>query len=264
MRQFTATKVWDVVACFELFKTAVEGKKRALLRGLLNGATHEHQIRFMRYADKPEGRGVWVEVLEGDRRALELEYRQKTAVEVSFSAEDAMAFFDTVIEQRQTTLIFRERRLLLRAPNKISVVQQRKDGRVWVPERTMLKSRLSKHTVDQDDQSATIIPGRVWDLSLSGASFICPTDPMLIGLRQDERLELELEYPGGIKINRTAGVCYARPLSMRSVRLGVQFVKGEGQAEVDDAELRRLLQELEAVKARAQLYDDTLEDKLVG
>jgi hypothetical protein len=264
MRQFAPTRIWDVVTCFELFKEAVDGKKRALLRGVVDGATHEHQLRFLRHATQDEGRGVWAEVLGGDKRALELEYRQKTGVEVSFSADDAMAFFDTLIEYRQTTLLFRERRLLLRAPNKISVVQQRKDGRVWVPDQTRLTSRLSKVTIEHDNQTATIIPGRVWDLSLSGASFICAVDPMLAGLRQDERLELELEYPGNLKIAKTASVCYARPLSMRSVRLGVQFVKDPAQPETDDTDMKRLLQELESAVARAQLYDQTLEEKLVG
>jgi hypothetical protein len=232
---------------------------------VVDGVTHEHQIRFYEQFAEGKTRGVWVELLGGDTRALELEYQQRAAVEVSFSAYDAMAFFDTVIEHRKRTL-WLERRLLLRAPNKICVVQQRKDGRVWVPDGCQINSRLARFTGNaEDDRSATIIPGRVWDLSASGASFICPLDPMLIALKQDERLELEVEY-SSFKVSRAASVCYARPLSMRSVRLGVQFLKDSPGAEpADEQEMRKLLQELESFNARTQLYDQSMEkERLAG
>ena len=261
MSQFTPTKLWDVATCFELFSTAVADKRRALLRGVVNDVTHDHQIRFIRHGDAGENKGVWVEFLAGDASALELEYRQKTPVEVSFSAGDAMAFFDTVIERRKSTLLWRERRLLLRAPNRISVLQQRKDGRAWVPDNFDLRSQLAKVTDGADgDRSATLINGRVWDISLSGASLVCPADPALIGLRQEERLQFELTHlVTRVKLN--AAVCYARPLSRQSVRLGVQFVKEDGSiptpAEVDP-NLQKLLTELRSFRARSELYDLTV------
>ena len=270
MTPFKPAKVWDVAACFELFREAVETKQRALLRGVVDGLIHEHQIRFLQHHVEGKSRGVWAEFLGGDTRALDMEYHNKAAVEVSFSAHAAMAFFDTVIDDKKRTLFF-ERRLLLRAPNKICVVQQRKDGRVWVPEDCLINTRLSRMTTpdadaeDQDDRSATIIPGRICDLSASGASFICPLDPMLAALKQGERLDLQMEYCGA-RVSRAAAVCYARPLSMRSARLGIQFIKDPTGAEApDEPDLRKLILELESFNARVRLYENSMgKDRLAA
>jgi hypothetical protein len=268
MDPFKPGKVWDVAACFELFCEAVETRQRALLRGVVDGVIHEHQIRFRQQHVEGKFRGVWVEFLGGDTRALKMEYRNRSAVEVSFSVHAAMAFFDTLIEQHKRTF-WMERRLLLRAPNQICVVQQRKDGRVWVPDDALINTRLSRLSVpdadDHDARSATIIPGRICDLSASGASFICPLDPMLAALKQGEKLDLQMDYSGA-RVSRAAAVCYARPLSMRSARLGIQFIKDPANAESsDEPDLRRIIQELESFNARVRLYESSMgKDRLAA
>jgi hypothetical protein len=259
MSQFAPSKIWDFAECLELFNKALAEKRLALLRGAVDGITHEHQIRFLRPAADNETNGVWVELIAGDKRALELEFRQKVGVEVSFSLEDAMLFFDSVIEHRRLSLLF-TRYLLLRAPNKMSVVQQRKDGRVWVPDNCPLLSRLAKVTVESPDHhSEAIIPGRVWDLSISGASMICPVNPNHVALRQDEKLQFAVQFEK-LRVDRVASVCYARPLSSRSVRVGLQFVDTDspallpGDNEKGISPMQLLLNELQAANSRWKLY----------
>ena len=265
MTQFAPSKIWDFAECLEFFNQALAEKRLALLRGAVDGVSHEHQIRFLRPAAENESNGVWVELIAGDKRALELEYRQKVGVEVSFSLDDAMLFFDSVIEQRRMSLLF-TRYLLLRAPDKMSVVQQRKDGRVWVPENCGLRSRLCKVTVESDQHTETILPGQVWDLSISGASMICPVNPNHVGLRQDERLQFSVEFEK-LRVDRVASVCYARPLSSRSVRLGLQFVDNDspallpGKNEKGISPMQQLLNEVQAASTRAKLYGSSVAKK---
>ena len=270
MSQFAPSRIWDFATCLELFKQALAEKRRALLRGAVDGVNHDHQVRFLRGSHPGEANGVWVEVLGGDRRALDLEFEQKVGVEVSFSVDSATMFFDSVIEHRRRTLPWFERHLLLRAPCKMSVVQQRKDGRVWVPENCGLRSRLARVTVDDPDQrSEAIIPGQVWDLSLSGASMICPLNPSHMGLRQEERLEFTIEF-GKLKVDRVSGVCYARPLSARSVRLGLQFVDTDSPAtqpmpgnDAGVTPMQLLLNEIRAANMRYEMYGERM-SKIAG
>jgi PilZ domain len=257
MTRFAPSKIWDFAACLELFKEAVSNRRYALLRGAIGGVSHEHQVRFVGLDDGDAG-AVRASLVVGDRRTLDEQHRLKGGVEVSFSVEDAMLFFDSVIERCDRERLF-GRRVLLRAPDKMSVVQQRKDGRVWVPEDCDLISRLAK--IDPrfpTPRPENVIPGRVWDLSLSGASMICPVGPAQVGLRQEEQLEFLLQF-GDIEVARIASVCYARPLSSRSVRLGLQFTDAQspalqpGQNEKGISPMERLLNELEAAAARRKI-----------
>jgi hypothetical protein len=88
-----------------------------------------------------------------------------------FNTSSAKINFRTaVVKKRRQHLI--HKLLLLKWPEKISVVEQRQKPRVWVPDRYRLAAKIQ--TLGKDGAVLSEAPARVWDIGLEGASLICP------------------------------------------------------------------------------------------
>src|SRR5689334_19987853 len=85
--------------------------------------------------------GFWARVHHGDAKLIDKLLKSAEDVGVSFNTSSAKINFRTaLLKKRRRHLI--HKLLLLRWPEKISVVEQRQKPRVWVPDRFRLLAKI--------------------------------------------------------------------------------------------------------------------------
>src|SRR5207248_234944 len=139
---------------------------------------------------------------------------------VSFSTSSAKINFRTaLLKKRRRHLIHKV--LLLKWPEKISVVEQRHKPRVWVPDRFRLAAKIE--TLSASGEVLSVAPVRVWDLGLEGASVICPNH-FSLKLSSDATIRLTIQPPDSAKQHSyLASQRHLTRLSDQKLRLGLQF-----------------------------------------
>jgi hypothetical protein len=191
----------------------------------------------------------WAEVLEGDKRLMRRLAKSGALVEMSFNWAYSSVFFDTkVLENRKR--FFKPRRLLMSNPEKLTVIERRKDGRERVPDNLNVVACITR--AQESERQAQVVT-RVWDLSPTGASLICPPSEELLAIKPGERLSIALQFE---KMQRTLEVHhrYTQPLSSSSVRLGVQFVEHDATNPAVMELYQRLLDDLKKYRIRGGLH----------
>jgi hypothetical protein len=193
--------------------------------------------------------GFWARVHHGDGKLIDTLIKSAGDVVVSFNTSGAkINFKSAVLKKRRRHLI--HKLLLLRWPEKISVVEQRQKPRVWVPERFRLTSKIE--VLAPGGETLGTAEVRVWDVGLEGASVICPAHPFLLNISGDTSIKLTIRAPDAEKDHTyPATHRYLTRLSDEKVRLGVQFAPSldPGTAPAHRA-LKALIEELDAVCGR--------------
>jgi c-di-GMP-binding flagellar brake protein YcgR len=225
--------------CFDVLAKAIDGRLEAAIAARLDEKACQLQVQLQ---GEEAGEGFYAKVLSGSSDLIDRLISAQSIVEVSFSANDAKVFLDSVILRKKRNY-WLNKAILLRMPENVSVVDQRNKAREWVPEHIPVTTRAFKVEADRKIE----VPARLWDISLGGASFICPADrniallecddPMLIAIRVEEA---ELHVPA---IHR-----YTQPLSSSSARIGVEFKLDGPGSEQDVADLKHLIESLEQLR----------------
>jgi hypothetical protein len=211
-----------------------EGKER---RDLL--------VTFTTARSDASAEGFWTRVHIGDAKLIERLIKTGQEVGLSFSTSSAKINCKTkVLRKRRRHFI--HTLLLLKWPEKISVVEQRHKPRVWVPDRFRLAAKIE--TLGPDGQVQSSAPVRVWDLGLEGASVICPNQ-FSLSLSSDATIRLTMQPPDSPKQHSyLASQRHLTRLSDQKLRLGLQFnPTADPSTAPAQRALKALINELDAV-----------------
>jgi len=214
--------------------SAGEGKER---RDLL--------ITFTTARTDASAVGFWARVHIGDGKLIDKLIKSAEEVGVSFSTSGAkINFKTTVLKKRRRHLI--HKLLLLRWPEKISVVEQRHKPRVWVPDRFRLAAKLE--TLSASGEVLSVAPVRVWDIGLEGASVICPNH-FSLKLSSEATIRLTIQPPDTDKqYSYLASQRHLTRLSDQKLRLGLQFLPSPDPSTAPaQRALKAVINELDAV-----------------
>src|SRR5687767_11878553 len=132
----------DTMACCDVLMNAFENRLPAVLSVRdPGGGTQQLPVRLLAECDEAGGEGIWAQ-LEPEAVALVAPMLQSgQTVELTFSTTDAKVYFDTAVLKKNRNFWF-NRTVLLRLPESVTVLEQRKSAREWVPEEVPLPSLL--------------------------------------------------------------------------------------------------------------------------
>jgi len=229
----------------EVLDRAIAHGQTAVVSVREGGTTRRVYVRFTPIDGEATQDGFWTNVLEDRDHILDDLIRTAATVEVSFNTDQASVFFDSVPIRRRRQWFGRQ--VLMRHPDQLTLVERRKDSREPIPDDIEVPAILVRG--GEGGESYCEIGARVWDLSATGASFLCRADQPLPKLETGEPLAISLIYHGA---EHRLNAChrYTQRLSSSSVRLGVQF---NAQDSVDPSALarfRQLLEDLESLRIR--------------
>ena len=228
------------VHCPEQLDKAIQKRLPAKLCASVADVRHQLDIRFMQVVDPPgpDGGGFWAELSE-DRPFLDRLIKDAATVEISFNLDDAKVFFDSTI-LRKRSRYWAKKLVLLKFPERLSVVEQRGAARTFVPDDIDIYAKVFR-AAGGPGADQPLVCWRLFDLSAGGAGLICPLDQRLLSLRQGEPLHVIVTHNDkGIPLAATHR--YAQVLSASSLRLGIQF--SDSQPRPVREEFQRLLAHL--------------------
>ena len=189
--------------------------------------------------------GFWARVHHGDAKLIDRLIKSAEDVGVSFNTSSAKINFRTaLLKKRRRHLI--HKLLLIRWPEKISVVEQRQKPRVWVPDRYRLAAKIE--TLSADGQVLSSAPVRVWDLGVERASVVCPNQ-FSLSLGNEATIRLTMQAPDSPKpFSYLASQRHLTRLSDQKLRLGLQFAPtADPSTAPAQRALKALINELDAV-----------------
>jgi len=227
----------------QVLNAAITQGRSAVLWPASRGAFRPLPIRVV--ADRRGGaeHGIWAEVLQPDIRLIGGLIESATAVKVRFALKEGSMSLETLVLDQQRTLL-RGQRILLGWPEQVHIRERRNSRREYVPEAIELSARLRiEHDGDRE------IPVRLFDLSAKGASVHWPSRLAPPSLRIGQGIRIFLCYRD---VDYRLDGVYRNILMMPGgrIRLGVEFIGGEGAAQ---AQLHLLLEELATRRIRRNL-----------
>src|SRR5688572_16669847 len=157
------TRVRMSIHCPEQLDKAIQKRLRATLCASIDDARHELAMRFAHAAADSAGGedGFWVELPE-HRPVIDRLISTSMNVEVSFNLDDAKVFFDsTIVRKRRHYWL--KKLLLLRFPDRLSVVEQRGSARTFIPDDVNVYARIFRATGADAEQP--LVHWRLFDLS---------------------------------------------------------------------------------------------------
>jgi c-di-GMP-binding flagellar brake protein YcgR len=225
------------VHCPEQLDKAIQKRLPARLCASVAEERQQLEIRFMHAPDSEQADGFWVELKE-HRPFVDRLIQDALTVEISFNLDDAKVFFDSAI-LRKRNRYWLKRLVLLRFPERISVVEQRGSARTFVPDDVDIYAKIYRAAGPGSHEP--LVSWRLFDLSAGGAGVICPHDPRLVSLKPGEPLYVIVTFgEKGLPLNATHR--YVQVLSASSIRLGIQF--NSLQPTAVHVEFQRLLAQL--------------------
>ena len=230
---------------FQVLSAAIENRKAATIRLGGRRAGDRLQIRLL-VAEKQHGdEGIWVELLRGETRRVDQLIAAQALVEVSFISGPMRVFFETTILSRRHAFM-RGERLMLAWPLRLRVSERRGGDRERVPREVDVAACL------QLGDGADPMPLYVWDLSPTGASFLCPPGKRPPKFGPSQRLHVTLTFWGE---DHSIVVCHrhTQTLAGGRVRVGVEFEeKAPGKPDIPPP-LIKLLEDLKSSRIRSTL-----------
>lgn len=180
-------------------------------------------------------------ITEGDAQLLDPMVVDGRPLEVSFTTPSARVFFDSIPLKRERKW-FRHR-LLLRWPEQLTVVERRSGGREPVGDDMPLVGMLSARL------SGANLRGRLFDLSHTGAAFLCPIHPDLPKPIVGEGYAVILTHPEQeYRFNATCR--HVQHLSSSSLKVGMEFRADKDLDPPSLARFKRMLEDMEASRIR--------------
>lgn len=229
----------------EMLDKAVESGRDGVISVRDGGTTHQIHVRFAGGGKEDGQDGFWSMVIEGDADVLEWLVRAHATIEVSFNTEQASVFFDSALLKKRKQWF--SQRVFMKRPEQVNVIERRKDNREQVPDDVEVAARITR----PDDSTSPVceLVARVWDVSPTGASFLCRADQPLPKLAVGEPLAITLIF-NGAEHRVTAHHRYTQRLSSSSVRLGVQFNLEDKVDPALAARFRQLVEDLQSLRIR--------------
>ena len=229
----------------DVLSKALEAHSPAILSAGEGKDRRDLLVTFTTARTDASAEGFWTRVHVGDGKLIDQLIKSGSEVGLSFSNSSAKINCKTrLIRQRRQHFI--HKLLLLKWPERISVVEQRHKPRVWVPDRFRLAAKIE--TLGADGQVLSAAPVRVWDLGLEGASVICPHH-FSLKLGSDATIRLTLQPPDSPKQHSyLASQRHLTRLSDQKLRLGLQFnPTADPSTAPAQRALKALINELDAV-----------------
>lgn len=222
--------------CPEQLEKAIHKRLPATLCATVNAERHRLDLRFMHDADTTD-EGFWAELKE-DRPFLDRLIKDAATVEISFNLDEAKVFFDSTIVRKRSRY-WLKKLVLLKFPERLSVVEQRGSARAFIPDDVHVHAKIFRASgMNADDP---LVSWRLFDLSIGGAGVICPHDQRLLSLKPGEPLHVIVSF-GDKGVPLAATHRYVQVLSKSSVRVGIQF--NDAQPKPVREEFQRLLAQL--------------------
>ena len=198
---------------------------------------------------RPEGDdGIWTQLVCGEPARLDRIQALQAPLEAVFQNGSTQISFETAIIRRQK-LFLRGSRLLIGWPTHLRVIERRKSVRERVPDHRPITASLQ-------------LPGRllgppqvscrVYDLSASGAAFLCPPGSRIPALQPGQTLQVCVTL-AGVEHHLEVQHRNTRILPDGAVRLGVEFAPDTAGDSLASAELQKLLDELRDQRMRQSI-----------
>jgi hypothetical protein len=220
----------------------------------LAGSKTTHVAKTLQWSEAPGPEGLWVHLPEEDETTVARFGTSLPPVNVTFAVSQTRYTFDSTVLSRNRrfwlndTVMFDA--LLIAAPADVQRVQERRHPRFAVSEGSGVTGqliRLDRAKSDQAPSTGALVPveGKLQDLSLSGAGFVCTPDKTLLNAPRGERLACVLEFRGA-KLVLVASLARVTSVSTRAMRVGVDFTQHENERAMTGklAELANVVQEL--------------------
>lgn len=224
---------------------AIQDRQPGVISVRDGGVTHQIEVRFDAETREDGVDAFWARMTDGSARLVDLLVRSQSTVEVAFNTASATVFFDSSLLKRKRQWF--KHQLLLKRPEQLSIVERRKGNRELVPHDVEVTGRITP--TQQTQGTVCDIAARVWDVSPTGASFLCRTDQPLPKMEAGEALTITLMYRGS-EHRMTACHRYTQRLSSSSVKLGVEFDAAAAADPAVTARYQQLLEEIQSLNIR--------------
>ena len=201
-----------------------------------DGPGARHLVRLLPPPDPaqpPREPGMWAQVMGERPRELDVLIREQTPVESVFYLADGRYAFATSVLRRVPGLWLTERVAVhaveLQVPDLVQPTPRRHDPRMLVCGNGIV-GELSAPERDGGDGGLRMVSRQLWDVSSVGASFICmlgqslPPVPPPGGGDEPPPLTVDMRLFGRT-YRMLARACYVRWLSLKTARVGVQFLQ---------------------------------------
>lgn len=229
----------------DVLNRAIQDRQPGVISVRDGGVTRQIEVRFAHETNEDGVDGFWAQMTDGSARLVDLLVRSQSTVEVAFNTASATVFFDSALLKRKRQWF--KQQLLLRRPDQVSIVERRKGNRELVPHDVEVTGRITP--TQQTQGTVCDIAARVWDVSPTGASFLCRADQPLPKMEVGEPLAITLVF-NGAEHRMTACHRYTQRLSSSSVKLGVQFDAEAGADPAVAARYQQLLEEVQSLNIR--------------
>jgi c-di-GMP-binding flagellar brake protein YcgR len=226
----------------DVLTQAIERRQEGVITVRDGGVTHQITLRFAQEARQADQDGFWSDVLRGDSQWLEWLINAKATVEVSFNSPWSSVFFDSAVLAQRVRR--RVPQAFLSKPQRLSIVQRRQDNREPVPQDIEMVAQLTR--INHQEGPPCELVARVFDVSATGASFVCRADQPLPRLEIGEPLSILLVF-NEVGHQVLASHRYTQRLSGTSVRIGVEFDKHEAASA---QKFQQYLADLEELRVR--------------
>lgn len=237
----------------DILKQAVL-EKVGLRLTALEGAKSTHNARALQWSEAPSPEGLWVHLPDADEHTTARFGTALPAVNVSFAVDQTRYEFNSSVLSRNRRFWINDAvmvdALLVAAPAEVRRIEERRHPRLPVSEGSGVSAQLIrlKRTTAAAPDAAALVPvdGKLQDLSLAGAGFVCAPDRALLAAERGERLACVIDFRGQ-KIVLVASLARAVSVSNRAMRIGVDFAAHENEKAMAGklAELASIVQELE-------------------
>lgn len=239
----------------EVLSKAIQNHQPGVISVRDGGVTNQIEVCFGEEAHEEGMDGFWALMTSGSAKLVDLLVQSQSTIEVAFNTDSATVFFDSALLKKKRQWF--KQQLLLKRPEQVSIVERRKGNRELVPHDVEVTGRISP--TKQTEGTVCDIAARVWDVSPTGASFLCRADQPLPKMEVGEPLAITLIFNGG-EHRLTACHRYTQRLSSSSVKLGVQY---DAEAVADPsiaARYQQLLEEIQSLNIRRS-FRNTLRNR---
>ena len=219
----------------EVLDKVVKERVAAVL-SLPGDPTRQWPIRFLAVESD---QGLWVQVTDERCGSLNPFVAAETELQVHIHLERQRYTFRTPALRRNKHYWLNESvmldALLLQMPAEVTTDDRRARARLLVPDSSSAFAQIIC-------PSSPAIQVKPWDISASGASFLCSYNPVLAAIKPGQQVGFVINYHSR-KFSGSGTVCMTRPLTGRVTKMGIQFVEDSLDATAKQA-LEFLLGEL--------------------
>ncbi len=233
---------------FECLDKAIATRLPVALAGIAGDKSVEIAAKFVVESSDDAQPGIWIQPTTSspaNSKLYEQLAAEKTPLTATFCDAGSKVLFQTAIAFRNKHYWLNDRivfeALLIETPSELSTPEFRGGRRYRISDKGGIQGKLFR----REGAVSKEIEATLWDLSRGGISFVCPMDKQLQNLPANEVFVAMLNFRGK-RITMPARFAHARPLSSRTLRVGMRFDFSNPATESMKDDLERMCKELEA------------------